>query len=108
MERVFATDVIPSVAIKDWFAPASSFGDLGTFVNVLLKNAFMIAGVICLVLLIFGGFGFIVSAGSGDTKKMDQGKQTITGALIGLVLIIGAYWIVQIIQILTGVTLLPQ
>lgn len=109
MEHVSAVEyAIPTVSLKEAFAPASTFTNLGSFVNIILKNAFAIAGVICLVLLIFGGFSFIVSAGSGDTKKMDQGKQTITSALIGLMLIIGAYWIVQIIGLLTGISILPQ
>jgi hypothetical protein len=72
-----------------------------------MKNALVIAGVIFLVLLIFGGFSFIVSAGGGDAKKMEQGKKTLTAAATGLILIMTAYWIVQIIGIITGIKILP-
>jgi len=106
MNRIFAAT--EPVAIKDIFAPASSFPTIGSFITILLKNAFTIAGVIFLVLLIFGGFTFIVSAGSGDAKKTDQSKQAITAALTGLVLIFASYWIVQIIEIITGITILPR
>ena len=41
-----------------------------------------------LALLIFGGITFIISAGSGDSKKADQGKKTITASLIGFIIVI--------------------
>ncbi len=106
MDRLFAYTTAPSVDISKEFAPAGTFKTLGDVVTVLLKNAFVIAGVIFLVLLIFGGFTFIVSAGSGDAKKSEQSKQTITAAFTGLLLIFASYWIIQIIEIITGVKIL--
>lgn len=103
MEQVFA-----QVKISDVFAPATKFPSLGSLVTVIISNAFVLAGIIAFVLLIAGGFGIIASAGSGDTKKMEQGKQAITGAAIGLIVIVGSFWIVQIIQTVTGITLLPK
>lgn len=105
MERIFANNPIPSVAISQVFSPASKFPDFGSLVNILLKNALVVAGIICLVLLILGGFGFIVSAG-GDAKAKEKGKNMITSALTGLILIIAAYWIIEIIQIILGVNIL--
>jgi hypothetical protein len=58
-------------------------------------------------LLVIGGFGMIASAG-GDSKSLEKGKQAITGAVLGLVVIIGSFWIVQLVQVLTGITLLPK
>lgn len=106
MEHIYAGEVIPTVAIENVFSPAKNFTTLGSFVNVILKNAFTIAGVILLVLLIFGGFTFIVSAGGGDAKKAEQAKHTITAALTGFILVFASYWIIQIIQIITGVPIL--
>lgn len=90
--------------LKD-LAPSQSITSVSALVNLLLKNALTIAGVICLIFLIVGGFSFIVSAG-GDAKAKEKGKNTITSALTGLVLIIAAYWIIQIIEIITGVNIL--
>ncbi len=98
MNRVFALDlgtVAPS--------PIASFGDL---VNIIVKNAFMLAAVLTFLLLVLGGFGVIMGAGAGDTKKLEQGQKTITGAVLGLILIVVSYWIVQILEKLTGMTLL--
>ncbi len=103
MQRVFA-----KVDIQEVFEPAQSFDTLGGLVSVVVKNAFMLAGVIAFVLLIFGGFGVIVAAGSGDTKKMESGKKAITGAVTGLVIVVGSLWIIQIIETLTGIPILKS
>jgi hypothetical protein len=39
---------------------------------------------------------------------MEQGKQAVTGAVVGLIVIMGSFWIVQIIEKLTGMPLLPM
>ncbi len=87
-------------------APAKNITDVGTLTNVIVRNAFTIAGVIAFILLIFGGFQFIVAAGSGDSKQMEKGKQAITAAVIGLVVVVASIWIVQIIEVITGMKLL--
>jgi len=101
MSRVFA-----QVPIENYFSPAKTFPDFGTLVAVIVKNALMLAGVACFILLVLGGVGLITGAGGGDTKKLEKGKQTITGAVMGLVIIIASLWIVQIIEYLTGISLL--
>ncbi len=79
------------------FPPVKTFPDVGTLVNVITKNVFVLAGVLLFVLLIFGGLQFIISAGGGDEQGVGKGKNAITAALIGFILIFTAYWIVQII-----------
>lgn len=100
MERVFADVKLDS------FTNLPQYTKIDMLVNVVVRNAFMLAGIISFVLLIFGGFAFIVGAGSGDTQKTDKGKQTITGAVVGLVIIICSYWIVEILEYITGVPIL--
>ena len=90
------------------FAPAGTFKNFGAIVSVIVKNAFVFAGIISFVLLIFAGFGVIVSAGSGDEKKLEQGKKAITGAVVGLLIVVLSYTIVQVIATITGVDLLKQ
>ncbi len=97
MERVFA-----AVNIGTEFPSITKFTNLGDLVSVIVPNAFMLAGVIAFLLLVFAGFGMIQAAGSGDTKKMESGKKAITGAVIGLIVVLGSFWIIQIIETLTG------
>lgn len=101
MERVFA-----AVELRTISPTIAKFSTVGDLVNVIVKNAFILAGVITFVLLIFGGFGFIVGAGAGDTKKMESAQKTITGAIIGLLVVVASYWLVQILEKITGFPLL--
>lgn len=70
----------------------------------LLPNALLLAGIILLFILVGGGFTVISSAGNPD--KTQKGSQAITGAIIGFVVIFAAYWIIQIIEVITGVKIL--
>lgn len=99
MERIFAQVDISTLK-------PTPFTDFASLVNVVIRNAFVLAGIIAFVLLVLGGFGIITAAGSGDTKKLEQGKQAITNALVGLFIVIGSYWIVQLISSVTGLNLL--
>jgi hypothetical protein len=101
---IFAVDIgDPSV-----FAPAATFNNFGAIVTVIVKNAFVFAGIISFVLLIFGGLGIIVGAGSGDTKKLEQGKKAVTGAVVGLLIVVLSVLIVQVIATITGADILKQ
>lgn len=93
-----------AVDIAPLFPPATTFPTLGGLVNVLIKNIMVLAGVLLFLLLIFGGLKFIISAGGGDEQGVSKAKNAITAAIIGFALIFAAYWIVQIIAYITGVS----
>jgi hypothetical protein len=101
MEHVFAQVPLDDPAIR-----VSPFQDFGSLVNIIVKNAFVFAGIITFFLLVFGGLSVIMGAGAGDSKKMESGKKTITGAVIGLLVVFAAYWIIEILQKITGIKLL--
>lgn len=80
----------------------SPLTDIGSLISVLLPNIYIIAGIIFFLLIFIGGFGIISSAGKGMKEGVSQGQKALTAGIIGFVLIIGSYWIIQIIQIVTG------
>lgn len=94
-----------AVTIADVFAPAKTFSDFGSIVSVIVKNAVVLAGIISLFLLILGGFGVIVGAGSGDTKKLEQSKKAVTGAVVGL--LVGGTGKLRGLALLWGYSLIP-
>lgn len=96
-ERVFAESL-------QSLAPNPNLTTYGTVVTAIVKNAFVLAGIISFILLIFGGFNVIVAA--GDEKKAQQGKTAITGAVTGLLLVLGSFWIIQIVEVITGTHIL--
>jgi hypothetical protein len=66
--------------------------------------AFPIAGFILFVMIVVGGFEIL--AGSATKKSLDSGKQRITNALVGFLLLFISYWIVQVIQTAFGIQVL--
>ncbi|MFA5024746.1 MAG: hypothetical protein WC523_07410 [Patescibacteria group bacterium] len=64
-------------------------------VNVILKYAMGVGGTVAFILIIAGAFQIILSAGSPDRVK--AGKEMITSAIAGLLLIIFSVFILRLI-----------
>ena len=97
------------VAVRIGPAFASPIGQdvtLGDLVSVLLSNAVALAGIIVFILFILGGIGVLVGAGRDDPQATAKGKQAVTAAVIGFIIIFATYWIIQIIEEITGVSIL--
>ena len=74
--------------VKLWMAPF--------FILSAIEFLSGLAGLLSVGFMVIGGYHFAVG---GVTEEKDKGKKTITNALIGLVLSMLAYTIVNIIQI---------
>lgn len=70
------------------------------FLNIL-EILIPLGGLVLFVMLLFGGFNFIFSG--GDPRKVEGARNTITYAIIGMVLLAAAFFILQIIASITGV-----
>lgn len=79
---------------------------IGGIISTLINNVYVLAGIILFILLIVGGVSFIMGAGSDSPEQAKKGKQAITAALIGFAVIFCSYWIIKIIEILTGFKIL--
>jgi hypothetical protein len=83
----------------------SGFTGLPTTISALVKNAFpfifALAGVGLLLMIIAAGFTLMTSA--GDAKKMESGKNRLTFAIVGFLVIFTAFWIVQLFGTMFGV-----
>ena len=78
---------------------------LGSLLTKLLNTyLFPFAGLILLIIIIFGGFQLMTS--SGDPEKVKAGQAKITAAFIGFALIFAAYWLMQLVETLIGFKLL--
>lgn len=79
---------------------------IGNLVSTGLGIAFVIAGIVLLVSFIIAGIGLISGAGQDNPEKAAKSKQALTSTVIGFVVVFTAYWIVKLIQQVTGVELL--
>ena len=67
--------------------------DARAFITKILRFALTFLGILCVVLIIYGGFLYITSAGEEDGAK--KGKTIIIYCIIGLVIIYASYAIVN-------------
>lgn len=79
------------------------FTDLGQLISQpVIQYVFAAAGMGLLLMLVSSGFTFLTS--SGDAKKLESGKQRLTYSLVGFIVIFVAYWLVQILGKILGIT----
>lgn len=72
----------------------------------VVQGILALAGVALFVMLVIGGYNFLLSG--GDQKKLEMAKGTITGALLGLVIMVIAFLIINTIATFTGVTTITE
>jgi len=59
-------------------------GDLSDFIVTILDWIIGFAGVVCVVMIIVGGYSYMTAG--GDESKVKDASKTLTNAIIGLVI----------------------
>ena len=80
------------------------FKSVGALISAWLPNIYILGGILVLILIIASGFMWITNA--GDIKKIEESQKILTFAIMGFIFLFASYWIIQIVQILTGVPIL--
>ncbi|MBQ6154741.1 hypothetical protein IJJ27_00040 [bacterium] len=77
------------------------FSDPGVLINHLVRLLFLGAGTMFFFLVLLSGYRLVFM---GDKQQaLEQNKRNLTTGVIGLLVVFAAYWLVEIIFILTGV-----
>ena len=74
--------------------PSELIGATGVFTRIANTVLFAV-GIISVIMLIYGGLRYVVSG--GDSKKVTDAKNTIMYAIIGLIIAILSYAIVNFV-----------
>jgi len=82
---------------------AAKFPNLGSVITGALPYVLVIAGLSLLIMLILGGVTLMTAA--GDPAKSKSGYGYITAGLIGFLIIFVAYFVVQIVQVIFGISI---
>jgi hypothetical protein len=103
-------NILPHIyAAESWTGLAGPPGETEDVASIaslvsLFKNAVTgitaFAGVVLFIVIVTAGFTFLFSG--GDAKQLEKAKNTFTYAIIGLVVIISAFLILQLIGFFTG------
>jgi len=84
------------------YNPVGVNGGSGLFslLTVVFKNIYTLVAIILLIMIFIGGLGMIINA--GDAEKQKQSSNTLGSAAAGFLIMFAAYWIIKIIEIITG------
>ncbi len=74
--------------------PTELIGDNGIF-SRLTNTILLIVGLISVIMLVYGGLRYILSG--GDSKKVTDAKNTVLYAIIGLIISLLAFAIVNFV-----------
>jgi hypothetical protein len=86
------------VNIADKFPLAKEFPNLGSLFTSLANFGLAVAGLLFFFMLLWGGIRYI--GAHGDEKAVGAARGTLTTAFIGLLIVLGAFAIIQIIDTL--------
>lgn len=82
--------------------PAGSIGNIciTKVPQFLIQLLFVLGIIIAIVFLIFGGIRWVISG--GDKTAVENARNTIVAAIIGLIIIVGAFFIIGLIFQILG------
>lgn len=87
--------------LKDGTPVEEVFNSTDDMINLIVKVIFVGAGFFLFLMIIGAGFSLV----QGDSKDKDKAKTTMTSAAVGFMIMFGAFWIMQIIQLITGINM---
>ncbi len=102
MDKVFAQTIqLPGESTPTTGFSSFRYSDVGSIITGAIPFVIAFAGIGLLLMLISAGYAFLTSA--GDAKKLETGKQRLTYALVGFLVIFIAYWMVILAGKIFGV-----
>lgn len=78
-------------------------GSFGNIISAVITLLFIIAVVVALIFLIYGGIKWIVSG--GDKTAVESARNHIIAAIVGLVIAFAAYFLLNIVAGIFGIDL---
>lgn len=76
-------------------AAGTTEGDVSTLAGTAINVALSMVGLIFLVLMVYAGYLWMTAR--GEEGQVDKAKKIISAAIIGMVIVLGAYAITQLV-----------
>ena len=108
ISRLLASTGDPSINLSDYLVlkNGTKVSDIykspADMIILVVSNVFVVAGFMLFIFIIIAGFKFI----AGDSKGMEEARNMMGGVLMGFIVMFAAYWIIQIIEQITGVKII--
>lgn len=99
-------DSIVNGCLKGTNADVATLACIPALFSNVINALFAFSGTVAVFIIIFSGIKFITSG--GDAKQVEGARKTLTYAVIGLIVVLIAYFIINIVSYVTGVTCIRQ
>lgn len=86
--------------------PFEQLSGVSSLVSLIVRGAFVISGLLILFFFLLAGFQIVAGAGSSNPESAKKGQQTASAAALGFAVVFVAYWIVRLIEVITGAHLI--
>ena len=88
--------------------PPSEFSNLSNFsfqnlISIGINLLLIVTAIILFFMLIGGGIAYMLGGGRGDKQAQQRGSNAITAAVIGLIIVFGAWAIISLINNFFGI-----
>ena len=90
------TQITIATSVPGSYGPTVGTGGPGAFVANFYQFALMIGGVLAFGIIVYGGIRYMTSAGNPSAQS--DAKEWIQSALLGLLLLAGAYFVLNVIN----------
>lgn len=88
---------LDETANKGGLKTATTETDLPTIIGRVVGAVLVFVGAIFFGLILWSGFGWMLA--KGNEEKINEAKETIFGAVLGLMVVLGAYAITKVIAL---------
>jgi len=78
--------------------------EIGNFVTAVIRLIIIVAFVIAFIFLLIGGIRWITAG--GETKAVEGARNMVTGALVGLIIVLSAFVIIRLVETFFGVSVI--
>lgn len=82
-------------AAKDALKGGCGWKEVGPIINELLSNLLMLGIFIAIIMIMYAGYVLVQGQGSPDSRG--KARKIFIGIVIGIILLVGSYYIVEFI-----------
>jgi len=103
MKKAFILNLLILAALilaQPALADSGDVTKIQSFIQSVIQVLVTLAGLVSVGFFVWGGFGYITS--SGNPEALDRSKKTILYSAVGLVVVLGAFVLSNVISQLAG------
>lgn len=75
-------------------------------VKIIINDALIFLGTVAVIMILYAGYKFVTSR--GDTKQVESARKIITYAIIGMIIVLLSFFILNFLSTITGDACLNQ